>query len=281
MMNAHCRVLALAMAVLLSSVGMAQSIVGHRGASADAPENTLAAFQLAWQQEADGIEGDFYFTRDRQVVCIHDADTLRTGGTKLSVADSTLAELRKLEYGAWKDPQFKGEPLPTFAQVLAIVPRGKLFVIELKTGPEIVPLIADALKADIRSGSGREYLFISFKESTIAKCKEVLPAIRAHWLTGFKQNKTTLAWTPDAHTIAKTVADCHADGVGMQGERSVVTGEFIEQLQRGHVGEFHVWTVDKAGDARYFRELGAVGITTNRPRSIRKALNESNTAETN
>jgi glycerophosphoryl diester phosphodiesterase len=57
-----------------------QMIVAHRGASYDAPENTLAAFKLAWQQQSDGIEGDFYLTADRQIVCIHDADTKRTAG---------------------------------------------------------------------------------------------------------------------------------------------------------------------------------------------------------
>mgnify|MGYP000530610723 CR=1 FL=1 len=117
----------------------AQTVVGHRGASYDAPENTLCAFELAWKQDADGIEGDFYVTKDKQVVCIHDPDTKRTGGKKLKVAESTLAQLRSLEYGAWKGPEFAGEPIPTFGQVLKAVPQGKLFVIELKTGPEMPP----------------------------------------------------------------------------------------------------------------------------------------------
>ena len=62
-----------------------QMIVAHRGASHDAPENTLAAFKLAWQQQSDGIEGDFYLTADQQIVCIHDPDTERTAGTKRMV----------------------------------------------------------------------------------------------------------------------------------------------------------------------------------------------------
>ncbi len=115
----------------------AQVIVGHRGASFDAPENTIAAFKLAWEQQADGIEGDFYITKDKQVVCIHDADTKRTAGKKLVVAESTLTELRELEYGKWKDAKFAGEPIPTFEEVLKVVPSGKLFVIELKVGPDI------------------------------------------------------------------------------------------------------------------------------------------------
>lgn len=77
----------------------AQSIVAHRGASFDAPENTLAAFNLAWEQGADAIEGDFYLTADQQIACIHDKTTKRTAGVELKVADSTLDQLRELEYG--------------------------------------------------------------------------------------------------------------------------------------------------------------------------------------
>ncbi len=85
-----------------------QLIVGHRGASHAAPENTLAAFDLAWQEGADGAEGDFRLTRDGRIVCIHDEDTERTAGKKLVVATTTLAELQQLDVGSWKDPRYAG-----------------------------------------------------------------------------------------------------------------------------------------------------------------------------
>jgi len=72
-------------------------IVAHRGASHDAPENTIPAFQLAWQQKADAIEGDFYLTRDNEIVCIHDRTTKRYSDRDLVVAESTLEELRQLD----------------------------------------------------------------------------------------------------------------------------------------------------------------------------------------
>jgi glycerophosphoryl diester phosphodiesterase len=250
----------------------AQTIVAHRGASHDAPENTLSAFRLAWQQGADGIEGDFYVTQDQQLVCLHDKDTLRTGGQKLDVATSTLAQLRSLEYGAWKDPKFNGEPIPTFSEVLSELPAGKLFVIELKTGPEIAPLIKECLDSDAKARGDRHLLFISFHADTIAKCKELLPKVRAHWLTGFKIDKQTGVCTPDAATICRTVAETQADGVGVQGKREQLRPEFVAQLKQGGCREFHVWTIDEPADARYFQKLGAVGITTNRPAVIRESL---------
>ena len=86
-------------------------IVAHRGASFDAPENTLAAFRLAWQQGADAIEGDFYLSKDNQIVCIHDADTKRTAVVSRQVAESTLAELRELDVGRSSWPSFSSSPV--------------------------------------------------------------------------------------------------------------------------------------------------------------------------
>ncbi len=261
--------------VLLASTAVnAQVIVGHRGASYDAPENTLSAFRLAWEQGADGIEGDFYITKDQQVVCIHDADTKRTAGKQLKIADSTLAQLRELEYGKWKDAKFSGEPIPTFEEVLALVPKEKLFVIELKVGPEIVPLLKPSLDAAIAKNGEKTYLFISFNEKTVAKCKELYPKVRAHWLTGFKQDKKTGVWSPDARSVAQTVKTLQCEGVGLKGDPAIVNDKFIEEMKQGGVGEFHVWTIDEPADAKLYQRLGAVGITTNRPAFIRQALHK-------
>jgi glycerophosphoryl diester phosphodiesterase len=253
-----------------SQLGYGQMIVGHRGASYDAPENTLAAFKEAWAQGADGVEGDFYLTKDGQIVCIHDKDTKRTGGEKLVVAESTLEELRQLEYGAWKGEQFRGERLPTFAEVLAAVPEDKTFVIELKTGPEIVPVLKEELQR--LGASRRKLLLIAFRVDTVAACKEQMPEIRAHWLTGYKQDKETGQWTPTVDEVAAQFAASKADGIGTQGNRNLVTADFISKLRQQGMREFHVWTVNDAADANYFRELGAIGITTDRPAFIRESL---------
>jgi glycerophosphoryl diester phosphodiesterase len=261
---------------LLFSIGnvpaFSQIIVGHRGASFDAPENTLSAFKAAWDQNADGIEADFYVTKDGHLVCIHDANTLRTTGYQCEVADSTLTELRQYEYGAWKDPIFRGEAIPTFADVLAVVPSGKRFVIELKTGPEIVPFLKTEL--DRLKPETEQLLIIAFKKETIAACKETLPHIKAHWLTGYKQDKRTGAWTPPPDEVIAGLRQSKADGLGLQGNLDIVNAALIEHLRAHGLKEFHVWTIDLPDEARYFRELGAMGITTNRPGFIREQLME-------
>lgn len=130
--------------LLVSALGAAargQEIVAHRGASFDAPENTLSAFRLAWKLNADVIEGDFYLTKDEQIVCIHDKTTKRVAPkqTSLTIARSTLAELRALDVGSWKHPRFANERIPLLEEVLATVPEGKRIFVEIKCGPEIIP----------------------------------------------------------------------------------------------------------------------------------------------
>lgn len=256
--------------LLASSMAEGQVIVAHRGASYDAPENTIAAFKEAWAQGADGVEGDFYVTKDQQIVCIHDKDTKRTAGTNLVVANSTLDELRKLDYGSWKDARFKGEPIPTFVEVMAVIPEGKLFVIELKTGPEIVPLLKAEL--DRLKPATANLLIIAFNRETVIAVKKQLPAISTHWLTGFKQDKTTGAWAPTVDEVAKILQATGADGIGFQGRCEVVTAEFLNTLKQRGLREFHVWTLDEPQDALFYKDLGAIGITTNRPAFIRDSL---------
>ncbi len=248
-------------------------ITAHRGASHDAPENTLAAFRLAWDQAADAIEGDFRLSADGEIVCIHDADTKRTCGVQLVVADTPFPKLRDLDYGRWKAEAFLGEPCPTLAEVLEAVPAGKQFFVELKTGPEIVEPLCRLLEQ--RKVALDSLVIIAFDEATVAACKRALPSVKVHWLTGFKETaKGSGEWLPTTEMIAETVARCGADGVGMQGRRQVIDETFVASLRDGGVHEFHVWTIDEPADARYFADLGAIGITTNKPAFIRSSLEQ-------
>ena len=84
-------------------------LVAHRGASAAAPENTLAAFRRAWELGCEAIELDVHLSADEQAVVIHDQDLARTAGDPRRVRECSLAELRALEVGSWKAAAFAGE----------------------------------------------------------------------------------------------------------------------------------------------------------------------------
>jgi glycerophosphoryl diester phosphodiesterase len=251
----------------------AQLIIAHRGASHDAPENTLAAFKLAWEQNADGIEGDFYLTKDGKIICFHDKTTKRTaGGVDIDVASSTLEQLRKLDVGSWKDPKYAGEKAPTLDEVLAVVPPGKMFYIEIKCGPEILPALEETLG---RSKVKPEQLrIISFNADVIAQAKQRLPKIKGLWISGYKQDKATGQWRPDQATILKTLNETKADGFNSNANFEMFTPKFVAQL-KGMGLEVGAWTVDKAPDARKLKEMGVTAITTNRPGFIRQSLAQS------
>lgn len=246
-------------------------IVGHRGCSHDAPENTLAAFKLAWEQGADAIEGDFHLTRDGEIACIHDKDTERVSGKKrkLIVAESTLAELQQVDVGSWKHKRYAGERVPTLRDVLATVPAGKTIYIEIKCGPEILP----ALKLQLTASSltSEQIIIISFDDKVIAESKRQLPGYKAQWITSFKPDEKTGVWTPSLESVLQTLRETRADGLDCKGVLEVVTPTFVQAL-RSHGHEFHTWTINEPEQAARLCELGVQSLTTDRPGFLRAEL---------
>jgi glycerophosphoryl diester phosphodiesterase len=255
--------------VAIGASACGQDIVAHRGASANAPENTLVAFRLAWDEKADGIEGDFYLTSDQRIVCFHDRNAKRITGVDREIGSMTFAEIRALDAGRWKDPKWAGLQIPTLSEVLAAIPAGKYLLIEIKCGPEIVPKLKAALAhAQLKPEQTR---VIAFDKQVIAEVKRQLPQLKAYWLVGYKKDKQTGQWKPSLDEVLKTLKAIHADGLDTQGNREVVNADFARAVRQQGL-ELHVWTIDDPDDARYFQQLGVKSITTNRPILLREAL---------
>jgi glycerophosphoryl diester phosphodiesterase len=252
----------------------AQLIVAHRGASYDAPENTLAAFRLAWDQDADAIEGDFYLTRDRQIVCIHDRTTKRVAPNQpdRNVAESTLDELRTLDVGSWKSSRFANERIPTLAEVLATVPEGRQIFVEIKCGPEVLPVLKPQLAASALKPE--QITIICFNEAVVTQARKTMPQYRANWLTSYRQKVKTSPWTPSTEDVLRTLRRAKATGLGSNGNLRVIDLPFVEKVRHAGFG-FHVWTVNDPQAARTFRLLGAESMTTDRPAFIREALDDN------
>jgi glycerophosphoryl diester phosphodiesterase len=244
-------------------------IVAHRGASFSAPENTLPSFELAWKEGADAIEGDFYLTKDGKIICTHDETTERlTGGADNRViAESTFDDLRQLDVGSWKGEQWKGVRMPSLDEVLATIPAGKKLLIEIKCGPEIVP----SLKATVEGRSAEQLRIISFNADVIAACSRELPAIKAFWLTGYKEKTEGSGdWQPTFDSVMKTLHQTKASGLDTNAHETI-DETLVQQLRAADL-EFHVWTVDDPVVAKRFAELGVDSITTNRPEWLRQQL---------
>ncbi len=254
-----------------ASPALGQLIVAHRGASAVAPENSLSAFQLAWDEGADAIEGDFYLTADNQIVCIHDETTKRVSGVDLNVAGSTLDQLQQLDVGTWKDNRFAKERIPTLEDVLAMIPHGKQFFIEIKCGPEIIPFLKNTL---LNSGVPTKQLkIISFNEEVVREAKQSLPDIEAFWLVSFKEDKEEKTWTPPVGKIIAIASQIDADGVDVKAELEVVDSNFVNQCRNAGFS-LHAWTVDDPAVAWQLQQLGFDSITTNCPKYLRESLSE-------
>lgn len=237
-------------------------IVAHRGASRDAPENTIPAFQLAWEQGADAIEADFHLSKDGEIVCFHDADTKRVAGTQLVVRQSTLAELKQLDVGATHGVAFNGTRIPTIAEVFATIPQGKKIFIEVKCGAEIIPTLLNEID---QSGLTQEQIVvISFNKQVIQQLKIKAPQYKASWLCSFNKQETGEI-TPALATVLKTLKQIQADGLS---SNTAVPASVIEAVsQQGY--EWHVWTINDLNTARRMQALGVLSITTDVPGSMR------------
>ena len=247
-------------------------LVAHRGESHDAPENTLAAVNLAWERGVDTVEFDVRLTADGQLIVIHDPDAERvTGGrAKLKVAEHTAEALRKLDVGSWKDPKFAGERMPLIGEVLATLPadpRKRLFI-EVKVGPEATEPLAAAIEAAGRPPG--QTAVISFNIDTCRSVKQRLPRLKVYYLSAFKQDERTGEVKPTVGELIRAAEGAKLDGLDLA-YKGPIDAAFVRQVHEAGL-EMHVWTVDDPAVARRMVEAGVDGITTNRAAWMREKL---------
>jgi len=250
----------------LSPTAPAQEIVAHRGFSARAPENTLSAFRLAWESGTDACELDLHLTADHQIVIMHDADTKRTTGIAKRISESTLADLRPLDAGTWKSPDYKGEPIPTLAEALATLPRGPhRFFLEIKCGPEVVPVLAQQLEA--WKPRAKQLCIIAFDRKVAQDSKKALPWLEVYRLSS---EQTKDKKPVDLATLIQDTQDDQLDGLDLSRKWNW-TPELVQQIRKANLKLF-AWTVNDPAEARLLASLGIDGITTDDPTATRQAL---------
>lgn len=253
------------------------TVFAHRGASTEAPENTLAAVRRAHEQHITWVENDVQRTKDGALVVIHDATLNRTTDVEQvfpdrapwRVADFTLAEIRRLDAGIWFAPHFSGERVPTLEEYLRLLDRDQQgLLLELKR-PELYPGIeketVDALEKagwlDQAHLSGR-LVIQSFDADALRRTHELRPAV----VTGFlgsppvSRLKEYAAFTDQINPDAKDVTYAYVQAVHS------VKGPDGKPLR------MNAWTVDDLATAVRMAALGADGIITNRPDVIRNGV---------
>tara|TARA_Y100000590_G_scaffold121738_2_gene139409 strand:+ start:19023 stop:19748 length:726 start_codon:yes stop_codon:yes gene_type:complete len=238
-------------------------IIGHRGASSEAPENTLASNHLAFQQGADGVEVDVRLTKDNKLVCIHDKTTLRTANKELVISESTLKQLKSLDVGNWKGNKWRGESIPSLEEILETIPKNKKIFIEVKVGIEsIAPLIEEIQKSKMEK---EKITIISFHEKVVEEVKRSIEAVTANLLIAFSGQKGV-----KNTEVLKKLIDYELDGVGIENHFNF-TQDFIGPILKANK-KVHVWTVDSIKESRIYKEMGVSSITTNLPEKIKSSL---------
>lgn len=243
-------------------------IVAHRGASHDAPENTLASIALGWAQEADLLEIDVRLTRDGAVVLLHDDTFARTAGHPAAPQMLDLAEIRHLDAGVWKAPHYVGQKVPTLPEALAAVPADKGILIEIKCGAEIVPALQRHLAQAVLPPE-RVHL-ICFDHEVLCAAKAALPHLKALFLAGGTTPEGRPRPLSDLDALIAAAREANFDGLDL-GDDWPIDAAFVRRVHAAGL-LLHIWTVNDGARARELVAAGVDGITTDRPGWLRKQL---------
>lgn len=258
-----------AVLLLLASAvqGSSVEIIAHRGASYDAPENSMSSFKLGYRQNADADELDIHLTRDGRIVVSHDANTQRTGGVSNLISAMTHEQLRGLDVGKWGKWAGKNfaEPLPTLEQVLPLIPDGKRLFIEIKCGVEVLPELDRVLKLSGKKAS--QLVIIGFGYDVVEAAKKLMPQHQVYWLVSGDKKKNEY---PAAGELIAKAKSAGLDGVNLDWSFPI-DAQFAKQVHDAGL-KLYTWTVDDAKVAHKLSAAGVDGITTNRPQWLRDQL---------
>lgn len=243
-------------------------IIAHRGASALAPENTLAAFQKAIEDGAEGVEFDIQPAKDGVPVAFHDFDLRRIGGRRGFVSNFTSAELQKLDAGTWfnlKNPRkanerFSAETVPTFAQALDFLKGYKgLLYVELKCGEtKIAPFVESVCQIVRESEFTPQVKLKSFNLEAIKHAKILFPEITTAALF-----EPTVRAVLNKQTQIIERAEAHlADELSLH--FSLATRKMIARAKEKNF-PVTVWTVDSPVWVKRAMNLGLDAVISNNP----------------
>lgn len=219
-----------------------RGVVAHRGASREAPENTLAALRRAWELGAESAEIDVRVTADGHVVLMHDADTRRTGGRDRPVAEQTLAELRELDVGSWKDERFRGERVPTLGEALDATPPGRMLFVEIKTSAADADTLAAAVRAAAPEKRGVVVALQAYDVEALVAVGARLPGVETYWTVDPPQDAdgNRLPYAPD---LARDAARRGLTGLAVH--HGAALPPFVAAVAEAGL-VLDVWTVNDA-----------------------------------
>lgn len=276
------------------------AVIAHRGASAYAPENTLASFERAVEMGADWFELDCLLTKDGAVIVSHDNKVDRCTNGKGSIPEKTLAELKTLDAGSWYDPKFAGERLPTLTEALTLAKDRIGVYVEIKSMADDAPVmerlrVATGVQETLHHDAlaGLVAVADTSGNRNVALTRATIAVIRA---AGMEKQVVIQSFSPVVCLVAVTEApEIRTEYLGSYdddnpaaweafkawGKRINVAGFNVSQpsVTEARLKEFHdmkktvaVWTVDDPESMKQLINWGADAIITNKPDVLRTVL---------
>jgi glycerophosphoryl diester phosphodiesterase len=244
-------------------------VVAHRGASADRPEHTLAAYELALNQGADGVECDVRLTRDGRLVCVHDRRVDRTSSGRGLVSEMTLAELRQLDFGSWHtNSRVDSEPgkvgVLTLEELVALVldwNRPVKIFIETKhpvrygslVESKVLALLHRFAIASPASADRSRAVVMSFSAAAMWRIRRAAPML-----------PTVLLGDTSRYLGGSAATTVGATAVGPSIQTLREHPELVDRAAAQGRATY-CWTVDHYEDVEYCRRLGVGWVATNHP----------------
>ncbi|CAN5525506.1 glycerophosphodiester phosphodiesterase [soil metagenome] len=223
-------------------------VVGHRGAAAYKPENTLPAFEEGIACLASAVECDVYTSKDGELMVMHDATLDRTTKLKGKVMETDAATM-------------KAGGVPTLDELTDLTKDRVVLIIEIKDGVEIEKKVTDMIA---RKKMEDQTIIFSFETDHIRKAEDLNPSVFSVWLVGRKLDPTN-----NYASLFDEIKTCGSNGLGLS--YSEVTPEVVKAAKDQHIPVF-VWTVPPGDQVDRLKLLGVNFIITNHPRDVRTQL---------
>jgi glycerophosphoryl diester phosphodiesterase len=233
-------------------------LIAHRGASADAPESTIAAFELALEQGADGLKLDIHLSADGHPVVIHDFTLERTTDGAGPVSALRVRELKRLDAGGWHHRRFRGQRIQTLQEVLERFRDRTRFWLELRGGSTLYPGLEERVVSTIEIYDVVDRVLVqSFDPTAIVEVRTLNREIRVGALVAGAPLDRVLLVPGTVDAICPALAACSAG--------------LIDEVRQAGL-DCHVWTVNEPAQVDRLVGWGVSGIITDRPGALRARL---------
>lgn len=241
-------------------------ITAHRGASREAPENTLAAFQRAIDDMADYIELDVQMTSDGYIVVMHDASAYRTTGVARNITDMTYEEVKKLDAGYWFSEKYRGERVPSFEEVLKLVKNSPVSIklnVEIKSSADSSIAAGKVIELIKKYSMEQNCVITSFDYNALLAVKSMDEDIQTGYILSvaygrFYENTNVDFFSVNASFLTKRTVDAIHN-----------TGKQV-----------YAWTANNDTSIKNLANKGIDNIITDEPVMAREVVYSRNTSET-